>query len=182
MRIIHLAAVLLSIAATPALAAVPADMLLFNGKVLTVDKSFSVKSAVVIKDGKILAVGGRELAAQYKAAERIDLNGRTLMPGFIDAHLHLFGLSHRQIEPDKARSITDLKDMITAKARILGPGEWITGYGWDEAQLVEKRIPTRTDLDEAAPDNPVVLTRAGSHSVVGNSQAFKLSGITATTP
>jgi predicted amidohydrolase YtcJ len=157
-------------------------MLLFNGKVLTVDQSFSVKSAVAIKDGKILAVGGSELLRRYTAAERIDLKGRTLMPGFIDTHVHLLGLSHRQIEPDKANSISDLKAMVAAKAKVLGPGEWITGYGWDEAHFIEKRVPTRSDLDEAAPENPVVLTRYGWHSVVGNSRAFKLAGINAATP
>ncbi len=170
------------IAVSPAFAATRADLLLFHARVLTVDDSFSIKSAVVIKDGRILAVGGSELARQYDAAQRIDLRGRTLMPGFIDTHLHLFGLSQRQVEPDKAKSIADLQVMVSAKARTLGSGQWITGYGWDEAQLAEKRTPNRRDLDQAAPDNPVVLTRAGSHSVVANSAAFKLAGIAASTP
>jgi len=104
------------------------------------------------------------------------------MPGFIDTHLHLFGLSHRAIEPDKAGSIADLQRMVAEKARHLGPGEWITGYGWDEARLTEKCVPTRADLDVAALENPVVLIRAGSHSVVGNSEAFKRAGITKATP
>ena len=67
--------------------------------------------------------------------------------------------------------------MVAAKARELGPGEWITGYGWDEARLAERRVPLRSDLDEAAPDNPVFLIRAGSHSAVGNSMSLKLAGI-----
>lgn len=169
-------------AAVDSIAATPADILLFNGKVLTIDKAFTVKSAVAIKDGRILAVGGPELLTRYHAAERIDLDGRILMPGFVDTHLHLFGLSHRQIEPEKAKSIAELQAMVAAKAQVLGPGEWITGYGWDEVHLVDKRIPNRADLDAAAPNNPVVLTRAGSHSVVGNSQAFTIAGISAATP
>jgi predicted amidohydrolase YtcJ len=168
--------------AVRAVSAETADVVLFNGKVLTVDPSFSVQAAVAIKDGKILAVGGPEIERRFKAAKRIDLQGRMLLPGFIDAHLHLFGISHRQIEPDKAQSIVQLKAMVAAKAKILGPDEWITGYGWDEAHFTEKRVPTRRDLDEAAPRNPVVLIRAGSHSVVGNSAAFRLAGINATTP
>jgi predicted amidohydrolase YtcJ len=168
--------------APAAIAATPADMLLYNGKVVTVDRTFSIRSAVAVKDGKILAVGGPELVRRYRAARTIDLHGRTLMPGFIDTHLHLYGLSHRQIEPAKATSIADLKAMVAAKAKALGPGEWVTGYGWDEAQLADKRVPTRSDLDEAAPDNPVALVRAGAHSVVGNSAAFRLAGITAATP
>ncbi|BAK67784.1 conserved hypothetical protein [Sphingobium sp. SYK-6] len=170
-----------ALAGTPALAD-QADMLLFNGKVLTVDKAFSVRSAVAVKDGKIVAVGGQELLKRFPKAERIDLTGRTLMPGFIDTHIHVTGLAHRAIEPDKAKSIAEIQQMVAAKAKALGPGEWITGYGWDEALLAEKRVPTRADLDVAAPNNPVVLTRAGSHSSVSNSAALALAGIDASTP
>jgi predicted amidohydrolase YtcJ len=165
-----------------AIAAESADLVLFNGKILTVDKSFSEQSVVAVRAGKIIAVGKSSLQSKFRATRSINLHGLTLMPGFIDTHLHLYGRSHRQIEPDKARSITELQGMISAKARQLGPREWITGSGWDEARLNEKRNPTRHDLDEVSPDNPVVLIRAGSHSVVGNSLAFKLAGITAATP
>lgn len=169
----------LPVAAAPA---ATADLVLINGKVITVDKAFAVKSAVAVKDGRIVAVGGKEIGRKWKAARTIDLKGRTLMPGFIDAHLHLKGVSHRSIEPDKARSITELGAMVAAKARELGPGEWVAGSGWDEALLAEKRNPTRADLDAIAPDNPVVLVRAGAHSAVGNSLALKLAGIDAATP
>jgi len=160
----------------------PVDLLLFNGKVVTVDSKFSIRSAVAVKDGRIVAVGGPELAKRYTPVSSIDLKGRMLMPGFIDTHLHLKGLSHRDIDPSRARSIKELQAMVAAKARELGPGEWVTGYGWDEAALAEKRNPTRADLDQAAPDNPVVLVRAGAHSAVGNSRAFSLAHITAATP
>ncbi len=160
----------------------PADLVLFDGKVLTVDGKFSIQSAVAVKDGKIVAVGGREVARHYTALQRIDLQGRVLMPGFIDTHLHLTGLSHRDIEPAKAKSIAAIQAMVAAKAKELGPGEWIGGYGWDEALLEEKRNLTMVDLDKAAPENPVVLVRAGSHSAVGNSLAFARAGITSATP
>ena len=166
----------------PAAAQEKADLLLYNGKVLTVDSTFSIKNAVVVKDGKIVAVGGNELANRYTAQTRVDLKDRVLMPGFMDTHLHIIALSRRDIEPDKAHSITEIQQMLRAKARELGPGEWITGYGWDEAQLAEKHNPTRQDLDVATPDNPVVLTRAGGHSVVGNSLALKIAGIDRNTP
>ena len=158
-----------------------ADLILYNGKVLTVDKDFSIKSAVVVKDGKILAVGGNELADAYTAAKKVDLKGRTLMPGFMDNHLHPKSMSHRSIDPTKANSIVDIQSQLRAKAKELGPGEWITGYGWDEALLKEKRNLTRKDLDVATPNNPVVLTRDGGHSSVGNSLALKAAGITRTT-
>ncbi|MBB3860531.1 hypothetical protein GGQ88_001797 [Novosphingobium hassiacum] len=176
-------ALLLAALPLPAMAAPQqADVLFVNGKVLTVDKDFAIHTAIAIKDGKIAATGGPELAKDWQAPRTVDLQGRTLMPGFIDTHLHLKGLSHRSIEPDKARSIAELGAMVAAKARELGPGEWVAGSGWDEALLAEKRNPSRADLDAIAPNNPVVLVRAGAHSAVANSLALKLAGIDANTP
>ena len=169
------------LAASPALAE-PADLLLYNGKVVTVDKDFTIASAIAVKDGKIVAVGGPDLVKRYDKARKIDLRGRPVLPGFIDTHLHVYGKSHRQISPDQAKSIKDIQAMVAAKAAELGKGEWITGYGWDEALLAERRNLTRADLDAAAPDNPVVLTRAGGHSSVSSSMALKLANINATTP
>ncbi len=159
----------------------PADLVLYNGKVLTVDESFTISSAVAVKDGKILAVGDDDVARRYQAPVRIDLEGRTLMPGFMDTHIHIRTQSHRDVPCNEARSIQEIQDMVREKAKELGPGEWVTGYGWDEALLKEKRNPVRSDLDAAAPDNPVVLTRAGGHSSVGNSRALEIAGITSKT-
>ena len=166
----------------PAAAAEPADLLLFNGKVLTIDRAFSIEKAVIVRNGKILAVGGDELAQRYEANQKIDLHGRVLMPGFMDTHVHIMALGKRDIDPSKAKSIADIQRMLKAKAAELGPGEWITGFGWDEAQLEEKRNLTRQDLDAATPNNPVTLTRAGGHSAVGNSLALKIAGIDRSTP
>jgi predicted amidohydrolase YtcJ len=159
-----------------------ADLILHGGQVLTVDAKFAKASAVAVKDGRIAAVGGPELLDAWAAPTEIDLAGRTLMPGFNDTHVHIYSLSPRAIEPDKAASIAELQDRLRAKAAELGKGEWITGYGWDEALLTDKRNPTRADLDAAAPDNPVVLTRAGAHSAVANSKALELARITRATP
>ena len=158
-----------------------ADLILYDGKVLTVDKSFSIKSAIVVKDGKILAVGSDDLVKAYTAPKMVDLKGRTLLPGFMDTHLHPSGRSHRDIAPDEAKSITEIQQQVRVKAKQLGHGEWITGYGWDEALLKERRNVTSKDLDVASPYNPVALYRAGGHSIVGNSLALKAAGITRTT-
>jgi predicted amidohydrolase YtcJ len=158
-----------------------ADLILHGGQVLTVDAKFSTASAVAVKGGRIAAVGGAELLDNWKAPKIVDLAGRTLMPGFNDTHVHIYSLSPRAIEPDKVKSIAELQDVLRAKAAALGKGEWITGYGWDEALLSEKRNPLRADLDAAAPDNPVVLTRAGAHSAVGNTLALQLAKITRAT-
>ncbi|HVY89449.1 MAG TPA: amidohydrolase [Hyphomonadaceae bacterium] len=154
-----------------------ADMILHGGQVLTVDEKFSKRTAVAVKDGKVIATGGAELLNNFDAPTKVDLAGRTLMPGFSDCHVHIYSLAPRAIEPDKPKSIAELQDVLRAKAKELGKGEWITGYGWDEALWTEKRNPTRADLDAAAPDNPVVLTRAGAHSAVANSRAFEAAKI-----
>lgn len=165
-------------AATPG----AADLVLYNGKVLTVDKSFSIATAIAVKDGRIVAVGDDDIAKNYQAARSIDLQGRTLMPGFMDTHIHMYALSPRAVDIEKAGSIAEIQEMVRAKAKQLGRGQWITGYGWDEALLAEKRNLLRADLDAAAPNNPVALTRAGGHSIVGNSYALRVAKITRATP
>jgi predicted amidohydrolase YtcJ len=104
------------------------------------------------------------------------------MPGFFDTHIHLGGHSRRYIDLNDTSSIKQLQDQIREKAKELGPGEWITGQGWDEYHFSEQRMPIKGDLDAAAPDNPVALTRAGGHSTVGNSKALQLADINRATP
>lgn len=154
-----------------------ADLILYNGKIVTVDDAFSIREAIVVKDGRIVAVGGNELRNRYTAARSIDLRGRMVMPGFHDTHIHLGGHSRRYIDLNDTTSLVQLKQQVSEKAKELGPGEWITGGGWDEYHFTEQRKPLRADLDAAAPNNPVVLTRAGGHSSVGNSKALQLADI-----
>jgi predicted amidohydrolase YtcJ len=161
----------------------PADLLLYNGKIVTVDSSFSIRQAIVVKDGRVVAVGGNELRNRYGAARTIDLRGRTVIPGFHDTHIHLAGHSRRYIDLNQTTSLAQLKQQVSEKAKEIGPREWITGAGWDEYHFTdEQRKPVRKDLDAAAPDNPVVLTRAGGHSSVGNSKALELADINKATP
>ncbi len=160
----------------------PADLLLHNGKIVTADEAFSIHEAVVVKDGKIVAVGGNDLLDSYEASQVVDLQGKMAMPGFNDTHIHVRGQPRRAVDLTESKSLTEIFGAVTAKAQELGKGEWVTGYGWSEDQLVEKRRPLRFDLDEAAPDNPVILTRAGSHSSVANSMALELAGVTKETP
>ena len=159
-----------------------ADLVLYNGKIVTVDDAFSIREAIAIKDGRILAVGSNDLRNRYTAARAIDLRGRTVIPGFNDTHIHLGGHSRRYIDFNDTTSLTQLKQQVSEKAKELGPGEWITGGGWDEYHFTEQRKPLRSDLDAAAPNNPVVLTRAGGHSSVGNSKALQLADINKATP
>ncbi|MDA7784631.1 amidohydrolase [Pseudomonadales bacterium] len=163
-------------------AQIPVDLVLHNGKVLTIDNNFSIQSAIAINDGKVVITGDESILAQYKASKIVDLNGKTLMPGFNDSHTHISGNPRRYIDLSNTTSILEMQSLVRDKANALGPGEWITGYGWSEDELTEQRKPTRYDLDDAAPNNPVVLTRAGAHSAVGSSMALAAAGITAQTP
>jgi predicted amidohydrolase YtcJ len=158
------------------------DLILHGGKVLTIDPTFSIKSAIAVKDGKIVAVGGEEIASEYKATRTIDLRGRVLLPGFMDTHQHVIPQGRRDVELSTVTSIVELQSRVRAKARELGPGAWVTGMAWDEARFAEKRNPSRADLDAAAPENPVMLVRAGAHSAVFNSAALQLVGVTRATP
>jgi predicted amidohydrolase YtcJ len=156
--------------------------LLYNGVVLLLDEDNTQTQAIVIADDKVIAVGDNSLRAQYPNAKMIDLNGQTLMPGFIDTHVHISGKAQRYIDLTKVSSIAEIQKLIREKAAQLPPGDWITGYGWSEDTLAELRRPLIDDLDAAAPDNPIMLTRAGAHSAVFSTEALRLAGIDAQTP
>lgn len=157
------------------------DLLLHNAKIFTADPLLSMQRAVAIRDGRIVAVGGKDLLTRYTADSVLDLGGRLVTPGFIDTHIHMSGEGRRHIELSDFKSIVEIQDALRAKARELGPGAWITGYGWAEGLVKEQRSPLRADLDAATPNNPVVLSRAGGHSITTNSAALRLAGITSKT-
>ena len=159
-----------------------ADLILTDGRIITVDPRFSIVDTVVIKDGLIWAVGGPELTEEYQADARIDLGGRSAVPGFNDTHLHIFPLTTRTVMLDKATSVEEVQKLVAAKAKELGKGEWILGKKWDENKFAVKRMPLRGDIDAVAPDNPVVLFRDGAHSVAVNSLALRIAGITRDSP
>ena len=148
------------------------DLILTNGKIITVDENFSIQNTVAVDGGRIVATGEESLLDKYQSELTVDLEGKTLMPGFIDSHTHIRGRPQRYIELGDVSSITEIQSLIQDKAEELSEGEWITGYGWSEDELIEGRRPLRQDLDEAAPDNPVTLTRAGGHSAVVSTLAL----------
>ena len=161
---------------------IPADLILSNGKVVSVDEEFSIHSTIVVSDGKVVELGDASLLDKYEAVTVRDLDGKTLIPGFIDSHTHISGDPQRYINLSEITSIAEMQDLIRAKAEELGAGEWITGYGWSEDELAEGRKPLRGDLDIAAPRNPVTLTRAGGHSAVVSTSALGLAEINNNTP
>ena len=161
------------------------DLLLHNGAVMTMAEVVAdtpQPTAIAIDQGVILEVGGEELLESFEAASVIDLGGRFVMPGFIDGHTHIAAESKRYIDLDEVSSIEEMQSLVRDRAAELGPNEWITGYGWSEDELAELRRPLRDDLDEAAPNNPVVLTRAGGHSAIANSPALEAAGLNRDSP
>lgn len=160
----------------------PVDTLFHNGKVITIDAGMSIASAVAVSGENIVAVGGEELLDEYVSGNMVDLGGKVLMPGFIDSHTHISGQPQRYIDLTETKSIEEIKGLVSRKAVELGEGEWITGYGWSEDFMEELRRPLRADLDEAAPANPVLITRAGGHSAVANSLALRQAEVTSSTP
>ena len=149
------------------------DLVLHGGKIFSSDELLSTYSAVAVNDGLIVELGRDDLIDRYLPELAIDIDGKFVVPGFIDTHIHISGDSVRHVDLAGLQSMAELKARVTRKAEQLGSGEWVTGYGWSEDELTEQRRPLRWDLDDAAPVNPVVLTRAGGHSSVANSMALE---------
>jgi predicted amidohydrolase YtcJ len=161
----------------------PASLLLENANVITCDPGKPRAEAVAVKDDLILAVGGQELKQLKGPTTRmIDCGGKTLLPGFNDAHCHIFSLVRKlfslDLGPAKVHSIEDIKESIHRKARFIAEGTWISGTDYNEFYLAEKRHPTRLDLDEVSPHHPVILSHRSLHACVLNSLALRLAGIT----
>ena len=162
------------------------DTLLINGIIYTVDSSFSKAEAIAVKDGKIVATGGTaDLQKAYTATETIDLQGKFLYPGFIDAHAHFYryGLGLRTADLTGTTSWDDvLQRLINFKKEVsLAAGEWIIGRGWDQNDWEQKEFPINQKLNELFPDNPVLLTRVDGHAAVVNDLALSKSAVSSST-
>lgn len=160
----------------------PVDLLVRNGKIFTADAVLSIGRVMAVRDGRIVAVGGDELAARYTPRRTIDLGGRLVVPGFNDTHIHVRGHPRHYVDMQGVASLAEFQERLRRKAAELGPGQWITGWGWSEDELRERRKPTRADLDAVTPQNPALIARAGGHSVIANSLALKLGDVTRRTP
>lgn len=140
------------------------ELVLYNGKIATMDRNDAFVSSVTIKYGRIAAIGSRHgIPKHLPCAETINLRGRTVIPGLIDSHDHFVVLSRRpghDVRLEIAASVADVQEMLRFKSKSLNNGEWISSIGgWDAiAQLAEKRLPDLSELDGAVPNNPVLLS------------------------
>jgi len=158
-----------------------ADMVLINANVITMSKEETKAQGVAIKNGKIIEVGANTHVKRLvgRSTKIIDLHGKTVVPGFIDAHAHMFALAHPfpWLDLRGVSSIREIQRRLQVKVQETEMGKWILGRGWDQDRLREKRFPTRWDLDKVAPDNPVLLNRVCGHMGVANSKALEIAEI-----
>ena len=176
----------------------PADIILANGKIYTMDGMHPWANAVAIRGESIVAVadspaGSAEALSVLKSSDFkqwmgpntrvIDLRGQFAMPGFNDAHVHLAGAGYAKfaVNFEGAQSLSEFQQRIRERLKDFQPGEWMTGRGWDHTLWPEKRFPTREDLDAVAADRPMLFSRMDGHVAVANSRALKIAGVTGDT-
>lgn len=161
-----------------------ADLLVFNAEIYTVDEGFNLAEAFVVKDGKFLEIGKAEaLEEKYNFKEKLDAGGKTLLPGFIDAHAHFYRLGLQQQLVD----LTGTKSFEEVVTRIVEFQEsrnvdFISGRGWDQNDWEIKEFPSKDTLDILFPDTPIAITRIDGHALLANQAALDKAGITVNTP
>jgi predicted amidohydrolase YtcJ len=164
----------------------PADLVVLNARVYTADVNRLVAEAFAVRGGRIAFVGSTRgaLALVGPRTERLDLAGRTVIPGMVDAHAHLLGLGQalRTVNLVGTRSYDEVIARVVERAKTARPGEWIRGRGWDQNDWADTRFPTHQALSRAVPNNPVYLTRVDGHAALVNAKALELAQVTAATP
>ncbi|MAN87318.1 MAG: amidohydrolase [Algoriphagus sp.] len=165
----------------------PADSVFINGIVYTVDESNPKAEAVAVKDGLILAVGTTAEIQEYigENTEVIDLEGKTMTPGFIESHAHLMGIGYNKLELDLmyVKTYDELVEKVAEAVAKAKPGDWITGRGWHQDKWIQKPekmvkgFQTNEPLNAVSPDNPVFLRHASGHASFANAKALELAGI-----
>jgi predicted amidohydrolase YtcJ len=165
----------------------PADLVLRNGRIVTVDDRVPEAQALAARGGKIVFVGTAADVAKFvgPSTQVIDLNGQFGMPGFIEGHGHFTGIGENRINLDfmNTKSWDEIVDMVAQTVEKAKPGEWIIGRGWHQDKWTSRPepnvegFPLHASLDKVSPNNPVVLTHASGHASFVNAKAMELSGI-----
>lgn len=147
--------------------------------------SLTTFTGLVTDSGKVIACGdAAELSLRYKGTEVVDLGGKTILPGLIDAHGHVLGLGHlrRQVDLVGTASLTQAMARVESFIRENPGSGWVLGRGWNQELWTEQRYPTAVDLDAIAPTRPIYLARVDGHAAIANTRALQLAGITGYTP
>ena len=191
-RILTFCAALLAAAGVACTGERAADVVLTNGNIYTNENIYtsdgvpSRAEALAVVDGKIAAVGSSDEMGRWVGPDTrvIDLTGKFVMPGFNDAHVHLWlaGQQLLNVDLEGTTSLAEFQQRIREHLEGREPDEWITGGGWDQSMWKENRMPTRADLDAVSTDYPMSMTRVDGHSVVVNSAALSLAEISRLTP
>jgi hypothetical protein len=167
-------------------ASVANDLLLTHTRIYTAEDRQPEAEAVLVRDGRIAFVGSAADAAKQApaGAQVIDLQGRTVLPGLTDSHVHLAGVGARELSfnLEGTASLADLQSRVRERAAHTERGKWVVGRGWIESKWSPPKFPTAAELDAAAPDHPVGLRRADGHAIVVNSLALSLAHIDRSTP
>ena len=162
------------------------DLVVTNAQIYTSDVNRPVAEALAVRAGRIAFVGSNRgaLALAGPRTERLDLAGKTLITGMVDAHAHLLGLGQalRTVDLVGTRSYDEVIARVVERVRTARPGEWIRGRGWDQNDWADTRFPTHAALSRAVPNNPVYLTRVDGHAALVNAKALELAQVTAATP
>jgi len=163
-----------------------ADLVVTNAQIYTSDVNRPVAEALAVRAGRIAFVGSNRgaLALAGPRTERLDLAGKTVITGMVDAHAHLLGLGQalRTVDLVGTRSYDEVIARVVERAKTARPGEWIRGRGWDQNDWADTRFPTHAALSRAVPNNPVYLTRVDGHAALVNAKALELAHVTAATP
>ncbi len=180
-KVILLFLIILSLSKSSFATKQKADLLVYHCTIYTVDASFSTAEAMVIKDGKILAVGKKAaLEKSYEVKERLDAKGKFIYPGFIDAHAHFvgYGMSLQHVDLTGTNSWEEVLAKVKTFASHNKEG-WITGRGWDQNDWTVKEFPSNDKLTALFPDRPVILERVDGHAAIANKKALDIAGIKA---
>ncbi|SFH40422.1 amidohydrolase [Pedobacter insulae] len=156
-----------------------ADMIIYNGKVYTVNDKFEIAEAMAIKDGKIVGVGTTDdIRKEFAANEEVDVAGKAVYPGFIDAHAHFMGYG-QSLQSADLRETNSWDEVLTRLSEFAktNPDGWLIGRGWDQNDWINKEFPTKEKLDVMFPNRPVLLERIDGHAAVVNQKALDEAGV-----
>jgi hypothetical protein len=156
-----------------------ADKIFLNGNIYTLTAEGQKVSALAVYDGKIVAIGSDEEIKAIPAKETVDLDGKTVLPGFINTHCHIsdFAENSRKINLEKATSIQNVIDLLKEGLKHTAPGDWLNGFQLNLLTLDERRLPDRWELDRVSTEVPVFISSICKHNFIVNSKALELAGI-----